>query len=107
MNGSKGAIIFDMEKMNELEVFKTSDPANLQGFRRVQVGEGQHPYMGAWWPPGHLIGFGDTFVNQAYDLVCGIRDGSRVTPDFTDGLACQEVLAAAERSACTSAWERV
>jgi predicted dehydrogenase len=107
VNGSKGAIIFDMEKMNELEVYKTSDPANLQGFRRVQVGEGQHPYMSAWWPPGHVIGFGDTFVNQAYDLVCAIRDGSRVTPDFSDGLACQEVLAAAERSVSTSAWERV
>ncbi|HUI72594.1 MAG TPA: Gfo/Idh/MocA family oxidoreductase, partial [Spirochaetia bacterium] len=94
INGSKGSLQFDMEKMNELEVYLTSDPAHLQGFRRVQVGEGEHPYLKAWWPAGHIIGYADTFVNQAFDLVCAIRDKSVASPDFADGVACQEVLEA-------------
>ncbi len=107
VSGSKGAVQFDMEKMNELEVYLVSDPPHLQGFRRVQVGESDHPYLKAWWPPGHLIGYGETFVNQAFDLVCAIRDGTQASPDFADGVACQEVLEAADRSARNGCWERV
>ena len=105
INGSKGSFVFDMEKMNELEVYLGSDPATLQGFRRVQVGEGAHPYMANWFPAGHIIGFGDTFVNQAFDLVTAIRDGTTVNPDFLDGLKCQQVLEAADKSARTKRWE--
>jgi predicted dehydrogenase len=107
INGSKGSLIFDMESMNELEVYQGSDKGHLQGFRRVLVGEGSHPYMEAWWPAGHIIGYGDTFVNQAYDLVCAIRDGTKASPDFEDGVRCQEVLDAADRSARTGQWEPV
>jgi predicted dehydrogenase len=107
VNGSKGAIIFDMEKMNELEYYRVDDPGNLQGFRRIQVGEGSHPYMENWFPAGHIIGYGDTFVNQAYDLIKAIADGGKVTPDFRDGLACQRVLEAADLSARSRRWETV
>ena len=107
INGSKGSVIFDMERMNELEVYLGSDPANLQGFRRVQVGEGVHPYMANWFPAGHIIGYGDTFVNQAFDLITAIKEGKSVSPDFLDGLKCQQVLEAADRSARTKRWETV
>ncbi len=107
VNGSKGALIFDMEKMNELEYYRVDDPGHLQGYRRVQVGEGVHPYMENWFPAGHIIGYGDTFVNQAYDLLAAIRDGKKVQPDFRDGLVCQRVLEAADRSARARRWERV
>ena len=107
INGSKGAIIFDMEKMNELEFYSTSDAGHIQGYRRIQVGEGSHPYMANWWPAGHIIGYGDTFVNQAYDLITAIRDGKMVKPDFRDGLICQQILEAADKSARTGQWEKV
>jgi len=107
INGSKGSLIFDMEKMNELEVYLGSDPANLQGFRRVQVGEGVHPYMANWFPAGHIIGYGDTFVNQAFDLIAAIKEGKAASPDFLDGLKCQQVLEAADRSAHSRQWETV
>jgi predicted dehydrogenase len=88
-------------------VYLGSDPAPLQGFRRVQVGEGVHPYMANWFPAGHIIGYGDTFVNQAFDLITAIKEGKRVSPDFEDGLQCQRVLEAADRSARSRRWEAV
>jgi len=106
INGSRGSLIFDMEKMNELELYDCSGPAHTQGFRRIQVGEGDHPYVKNWWPAGHIIGYGDTFVNQAYDLVMAIKQGGKASPDFRDGLVCQQVLDAADRSASTRQWEK-
>jgi len=107
VNGSKGSFIFDMERMNELEVYFGSDPAHVQGFRRVQVGEEVHPYMANWFPAGHIIGYGDTFVNQAFDLISAIKEGKAASPDFTDGLKCQRILDAADRSARSKRWEKV
>ena len=107
INGSKGSIVFDMEKMNELEFYSTSDKPHLQGFRRIQVGEGVHPYTANWWPAGHIIGFGDTFVNQAYDFLVAIRDGKQVSPDFKDGYICQLILDAAQKSAEKGAWVQI
>lgn len=105
--GSKGAVIFDMEKMNELEYYNDEDPSNLKGFRRIQVGEASHPYMSNWWPAGHIIGYGDTFVNEYYDFLSAIRDGKMIKPDFRDGLQCQKVLDAADQSAAGQKWEKV
>lgn len=107
INGSKGAIIFDMEKMNELQFYKISDLSNQQGFRTILVGEGTHPYMQNWWPCGHIIGYGDTFVNQAYDLVTAIRDGVKASPDFRDGLLAQRVVDAVVKSTESRRWEEI
>ncbi|MCJ7665536.1 MAG: Gfo/Idh/MocA family oxidoreductase, partial [Actinobacteria bacterium] len=107
INGSKGSIIFDMEKMNELEFYSTSDKSHIQGFRRIQVGEGDHPYMANWWPAGHIIGYGDTFVNQAYDFISGIRENKKVKPDFRDGYICQIIIDAAQHSADKGKWIKV
>lgn len=107
INGSKGSLIFDMEKMNELEFYRGADPGHIQGFRRIQVGEGEHPYLANWWPAGHIIGYGETFVNQAYDLIIAIRDGKMAQPDFNDGLVCQLILEAADQSAKSRNWVQV
>ena len=105
--GSKGAVIWDEEKLNELEYYNNEDPAHLRGFRRVQVGEGIHPYMANWWPAGHIIGYGDTFVNEYYDFFTAIKEGKPVTPNFHDGLMCQKVLDAAEQSATEKQWRKI
>ena len=107
INGSKGSILFDMEKMNELEFYDAGDPDHIQGFKTIQVGEAVHPYTANWWPAGHIIGYGDTFVNQTYDFISAIRDGKKVTPDFNDGLKCQLILEAAQNSAETASWQKV
>jgi predicted dehydrogenase len=96
--GSKGALKFNLEKMNELEFFDYTDESNEQGYRRILVTEGSHPYLSAWWPPGHIIGYEHTFVNAFYDFLNGIAGEEIVKPDFNDGAQIIRILEAADRS---------
>ncbi len=99
ISGSRGALAFDLERMNELEVFDATVPAADQGFTRVIVGEPEHPYMGSWWPTGHAIGYEHPFSHQVVDLLRAIDAGEQPRPSFDDGLQVQRVLAAVEESA--------
>jgi predicted dehydrogenase len=107
INGSLGSIAFDLERLNELEVYFESDPPSLRGFRTVLVTEQTHPYMSAWWPPGHIIGWEHTFTHMVYDLLEAVADGKAPTPNFHDGVMNQRVLEAIERSSQTRRWVRV
>jgi predicted dehydrogenase len=99
--GTRGALSFDLERFNELML--TEDPgSSLSGARRVLVTESDQPYVGAWWPPGHILGWDSTFISQAADFLAAIASGSEPTPSFADGLAVQRVLAAIEESAAGS-----
>ena len=70
INGSKGSIAFNLERLNELDVYLAGDDPAVQGFHNVMVTDGQHhPYVGHWWPPGHIIGYEHTFVHTVYDLL--------------------------------------
>lgn len=105
ISGSEGAIQFDLEAMNELRLYESKAPAGEQGFRRVLVTEPEHPYMAAWWPTGHLIGYEHTFSHQVKDFVEAIVSGTDPSPSFEDGLHVQRVLDAVERSAADgSSW---
>ncbi|MFK4483992.1 Gfo/Idh/MocA family protein [Curtobacterium sp. AB7] len=105
ISGSEGAIQFDLESMNELRLYESSAPAGEQGFRRILVTEPEHPYMAAWWPTGHLIGYEHTFSHQVKDFVDAIVAGTDPAPSFEDGLHVQRVLDAVERSAADgSSW---
>jgi len=105
ISGSEGAIQFDLEAMNELRLYESNAPAGEQGFRRILVTEPEHPYMGAWWPTGHLIGYEHTFSHQVKDFVDAIVAGTDPSPSFADGLHVQRVLDAVERSAAAgSTW---
>jgi len=104
INGSKGSVAFDLERMNELEVFFVDDDTDVQGFRTVNVTEPDHPYAGAWWPPGHIIGYEHTFVHTMKDLMDGIKTGESPAPTFEDAYRCQAVLDAVERSVEGGGW---
>ncbi len=97
--GSAGAIAFDLERLGELEFLDATAPAEEQGFRRIVVTEPGHPYAGAWWPQGHMIGWEHTFTHQIRDFLTAIRDGTAPSPSFDEGLQVQRVLAAIEESA--------
>ncbi|MFF2012080.1 Gfo/Idh/MocA family protein [Streptomyces sp. NPDC058195] len=99
INGERGSLAFDLERLNELSFHDHTEPAATAGFRRILVTEPQHPYLEAWWPPGHPLGYEHTFVHQARDLVRAIADGTAPAPSFADGLQVQRVLAAVEQSA--------
>ena len=105
LSGSRGAIAFDLERMNELEVYDATAPAGKQGFTRIVVTEPEHPYMAAWWPTGHGIGYEHPFSHQVRDLVQAITGGTDPEPSFAEGLQVQRVLRAVESSAANgSAW---
>ena len=99
INGENGSLAFDLERLNELSFHDQSEPAVTAGFRRILVTESEHPYLDAWWPPGHGLGYEHTFVHQAKDLVEAIAAGTDPAPSFADGLQVQRVLAAVEDSA--------
>ncbi|HEX6522102.1 MAG TPA: Gfo/Idh/MocA family oxidoreductase [Streptosporangiaceae bacterium] len=99
MNGDRGSLVFDLEQPNELWFFSRDDDSATSGFRRILVTEADHPYLSAWWPPGHVLGWDATFVHEVRDLVCAIADGTDPAPSFQDGLKVQFVLSSVEKSA--------
>ncbi|NEC91535.1 Gfo/Idh/MocA family protein [Streptomyces sp. SID12501] len=99
LNGERGSLAFDLERLNELAYHDGTEPGTHAGFRRILVTEPDHPYLDAWWPPGHGLGYEHSFVHQARDLVLAIAEGSRPRPSFAEGLQVQRVLAAVEESA--------
>lgn len=101
----RGYVAFDLERLNELEVCEASGPG--AGARRVLATEPGHPYLEAWWPPGHILGWDHTFIHEARDLLRGIAAGQQPRPSFEDGLGVQRVLAAVERSAASGRWTEV
>jgi predicted dehydrogenase len=108
INGSKGSLAFDFESMNELSFYDGADAPEVGGFRRILVTEPTHPYAGAWWPPGHGLGYEHSFTHEIVDLVRDIGEGRDPSPSFADGLQVQLVLDAVSRSAESgSAWSTV
>jgi len=97
--GAKGSLVWNLERMDELQYLSNDDNAPEQGFRDIMVTDGDHPYTGNWWAPGHLVGYETTFVNAAYDYLTAMAKGEKVTPDFHDGVQILKVLEAAKKSA--------
>ncbi|WP_424769393.1 Gfo/Idh/MocA family protein [Paenibacillus sp. sgz302251] len=104
INGSKGSIKFDFERMNELQVYFTDDAEDVQGFRRVLATDPSHAYMDAWWPAGHTIGYEHTFTHEVHELMQAFAEDRQPVPNFVDGVKCQEVLEAVERSIEERRW---
>ncbi len=106
VNGTKGTLVFDYPRMNELLYGDAGDAPGLYGMRTIRAEHPSHPYAPLGWPIGQGIGYGETFVNQAVDLVTAWPSGSW-TPSFADGLAAQAVCDAMERSAGEKRWVTV
>ncbi len=105
--GSQGSLNFNLERLNELEYYDVSEPDTTRGFKTILVTEVTHPYMDAWWPPGHTIGWEHTFVHLVAQLLTSIAQGEPVRPNFYDGLQCQRVLDAVTTSAQIGQWQSI
>ena len=105
--GSKGSLAFNLERLNELEIYNSEEAAGEQGFKTISVTEAVHPYVGNWWPPGHIIGYEHTFVHAVKDFLDCLDKGRMPRPNFEDGIRNQAVLDAVERSAASRRWTEV
>ncbi len=103
INGERGTIRFNLERMNELEVFWVGeDPKETQGFHNVLVSESFHPFWSNWWPQGHMIGWEHTFIHEiTHFLDCIVNDkpvapyGSTFEDGYRAAVICDAVLEAA------------
>jgi predicted dehydrogenase len=108
VSGSLGSLSFDCESLNELSFYDRTQDPETAGFARILATEPTHPYLAAWWPPGHLIGYEHSFTHQIKDFVEALAAGVDPAPSFADGLQVQLVLAAvAESAAADCIWTRV
>jgi predicted dehydrogenase len=99
--GSKGSLAFDLERMNELQYLDMENPSDQQGFRTILVTNATHPYVAAWWPPGHIIGYEHEFTHAVVDFLNALDNGTPITPNFADGMKIMQVLEAGLVSAAT------
>lgn len=104
VNGEKGSIRFEFERMNELHYYCADDPEGLQGWRLIQATEGVHPYVKYWWPVGHVIGFPETFCHELYEFVSAIENGTECCPSFEDGVRCAQIMEAVDLAIERRAW---
>lgn len=107
VNGSKGSLVFDLEELNILKYYNCDDAPTERGFRTILCTEAGHPYAGYWWPAGHILGYEHTFTHEMYEMLKAIEQNRQVSPSFEDGLRCQEVLEAVQKSARTRRWVSV
>jgi predicted dehydrogenase len=107
INGTEGSLIFNLERMNELEYCDRNAPADQPGFTTILCTEKVHPYMEAWWPPGHMLGYEHTFVHQMVDFVNAIATNSPIQPDFLEGGKCVAVLESVVKSSESGRWVKV
>ena len=105
INGSRGSIVFNLERMNELELYIEEGPNS--GFRTILATDAKHPFIAGWWPPGHIIGYEHTFTHTVLDLLKAIDEQKVPAPNFDDGVRNQKVLDAIEKASASRRWEAV
>lgn len=104
VNGSRGSLIFDLERLNELQVYFVDDDCAARGFRTIMVTEPVHRYLERWWPPGHVLGWEHAFSHQYYEFLHALETEALPSPNFHDGLKVQRVLDAVEQAAAERRW---
>lgn len=107
INGAKGSLVFNLERLNELQYYNVDDPEGLQGFRTILTTEAAHPYIESWWPAGHNVGYEHSFTHTVYNLLNAIDKGQAASPNFEDGVKCQEVLEAVSKSIAAKSWVEI
>jgi len=109
INGERASLAFDLERLNELQVFR-ADGDRARGFRDVLVSEPEHPFWEHWWPPGHIIGWEHTFVHELHHFLKAIAEDGDVAPygaTFEDGYRAAEVCDAILRSGKSGSRETI
>lgn len=107
IHGTEGTIAFNLETLNELEVYSRKDPEDRMGYRNILVTESVHPFIDRWWPHGHIIGWEHTFIHEVYHLIDCIVNDRNVAPygaTFYDGMKNNQILDAVIESSTKEKW---
>ncbi|MFQ6097026.1 MAG: Gfo/Idh/MocA family protein [Armatimonadota bacterium] len=107
INGSKGSLVWDLERMNELQYYNDRDPAGCQGFKTILATDPTHPYMEAYWPPAHNLGYEHSTINTVRDFLEAVATRKPAAPDFEDGVKVNAALDTVLKAAKSKKWERV
>jgi predicted dehydrogenase len=107
VNGSKGSLAFNLERMNELQLYLKDDPVEHAGWRAISATNAEHPYVSAWWPPGHILGWEESHIHQVADFLMAIENNTPCDPDFSVGVQNQAVLEALAQSVESGQWVKV
>jgi predicted dehydrogenase len=102
--GTRGSIGFDQERMNELRLYAGDQAPARAGFKTVLAGPAHADYARFCPAPGHGLGINDLKVIEVRNLLRAIGRGQDFYPDFAEGLAVQQVMAAIEQSSLERAW---
>ncbi len=105
INGEKGSIRFNLERLNELEVFWVGENSKeTQGFHNVLMTESIHPWLKNWWPPGHTLGWEHTFIHEFahfFDCIVYEKNVAPYGATFEDGYRAAVISDAILESAQT------
>jgi len=104
IHGTKGSLVFDQERMNELRVYQCDDPAGRRGHRTILSGPEHDDYANFCPAPGHGLGINDLKVIEVRNLIQGIAEGTAVFSDFQNGWRVQTIVDAIERSHLNNEW---
>ena len=107
VNGSKGCVRFNLERLNELDVYFAEKNKTTMGFKTILVTEPQHAYMKHWWPQGHIIGWEHLFIHQYYEFIKAIVEDRDAEPSFYDGMVNMQVIEAVEKAADEKIWVKL
>ena len=107
VNGDKGSVFWNFEDQNSLLFYDGTLASKEAGFRKIDVTHDVHPYKGGWWPQGHGIGYADSFVIEIAEFIRSIVEDTPFSPDFEDGVECQKVLEAVEKSSEMRSWKSI
>ena len=104
INGSRGSLVFDQERMNEIRLYAGSDGVGRRGFRTILAGPEHSDYAAFCPAPGHGLGINDLKVIEVRNLLQSIVDKKPVYSDFANGYRVQYLVDAIEQSHQHKQW---
>jgi predicted dehydrogenase len=105
--GQKGSIVYDQERMNEVQLYTADGAKETQGFRTILAAPHHPPYDRFIPAPGHGLGFNDLKIIECRELMrCISGEGAHLIT-FEDGIRIERTVDAIARSAREGQWVEV
>lgn len=103
VQGSKGIVQYDVQRLNEMRYAKIGDPDNA-GFKTVDANTAHGEYMYYSQLNGLGLSYGDVMGIQAHSILKAIAENKPVDIDIPYGYYVERVCGAMEKSAAEGRW---